>query len=457
MQEDKMRVLFAQTRISSFGAIAGGICAFSVFSWYYFSPWMGLWLVAIISVSLQRLALYRRFLRHKGDYLPWQELWHKHLRTLVVSGVLWGSLTAYPDSHLPPSLASLTLLGPALVLVGALSSYAICTRQYQAFLASVIGTGLVSLTLTRGVEAVPALILYTLLGVLLNALAVRFSNVLEQSMRAKKTHEIAHIELEQANKDLERQRSQNEQEESLARHVFKQLTLSSDDGIPGVRKWNKAMGNLSGDIIQVFRGPKGEIYVYLGDFTGHGLPAALGAVPAASVFRTMVGKGLDVDVIAAELNRKLYSLLPTGYFCCAAILKFSPDRQRLTVWNGGLPPIFICHAKSAELQTISSTNLPLGVVDTKEFQANCTEWNLREDANVLVYSDGLTEAENVQGEMWGKGRLQSFLEEDRVRNGSFLNALKAQIEAFTEFAPASDDISVIEISTSIENAAQNVA
>ena len=85
------------------------------------------------------------------------------------------------------------------------------------------------------------------------------------------------------------------------------------------------MGSLSGDLTQTGRGPDGQIYVLLADFTGHGLPAALGALPASSVFLAMAHKGLSVEGIAAELNRKLYQLLPIGYFCCAVVVELAAE------------------------------------------------------------------------------------------------------------------------------------
>ena len=73
----------------------------------------------------------------------------------------------------------------------------------------------------------------------------------------------------------------------------------------------------------------------------------------------MVGKGLGVPVIAEELNAKLHTLLPTGYFCCAAIMKLSADRHQLTLWNGGLPPVLVRRQVNGELVEIRANNLPL--------------------------------------------------------------------------------------------------
>ena len=203
------------------------------------------------------------------------------------------------------------------------------------------------------------------------------------------------------------------------------------------------MGTLSGDLIQVVRGPDGSTYVFLGDFTGHGLPAALGAVPASTVFRTMAEKGLEVALIARELNCKLYTLLPTGYFCCAVIMKVNPERCGLELWNGGLPPVLI-RRHDGHFEEIPADNLPLGVVSGTEFTDHCTRHCLAAGDRVLVYSDGLIEAENHEGVMWGRKRLLALLAEAEGP-GPALERLRAEILEFTNLAPVSDDISVIEI------------
>ena len=70
--------------------------------------------------------------------------------------------------------------------------------------------------------------------------------------------------------------------------------------------------------------------VLLGDFTGHGLPAAIGALPLAEVFHGMVSKRFALEDVLREVNTKLKSILPVGVFCCAtaAHLELSQSQHR---------------------------------------------------------------------------------------------------------------------------------
>ncbi|MCP5430089.1 MAG: serine/threonine-protein phosphatase [Chromatiaceae bacterium] len=122
----------------------------------------------------------------------------------------------------------------------------------------------------------------------------------------------------------------------------------------------------------------------------------------------MAGKGLPVDVIARELNNKLRQLLPIGYFCCAVLLELSADRRSIHVWNGGLPPVLIKRRSQPGYEKIASHSLPLGVVGNDEFESTAQRHHLHAGDLLYAYSDGLTEAENFDGEMWGSTGWRHF-------------------------------------------------
>ncbi len=359
MQEEKLKLLLKQSAASSYVAIAGAAITLLVLGWYHYSPWLLAWTLAVATVSFTRAHFYRRFISCNPATCRLSTWDARHKWTGAVSGGLWGLLALFPIDELPVALSSYPLLGPAIVATAALSSYSIRADHYRIFLGSLIATLLIAYTMVNGHYALPAYLIFGVFGLLLNTIAQRYDRTLNAALETRHEAERAREELEQANRHLAEQHQMIVQEENIARHVFEQLTLSSDHGTPGVHTWNQAMGSLSGDLIQIAHSPKGDIYIFLGDFTGHGLPAALGAVPASTVFRTMVGNGLGVPVIAEELNAKLHTLLPTGYFCCAAIMKLSADRHQLTLWNGGLPPVLVRRQVNGELVEIRANNLPL--------------------------------------------------------------------------------------------------
>src|SRR5690606_1386158 len=129
-----------------------------------------------------------------------------------------------------------------------------------------------------------------------------------------------------------------------------------------VRYYLSSLAVFNGDVMVAAMRPSGSMMLLLGDFTGHGLPAAIGAMPLASTFYGMVHKGFSMTDVLRELNRKLKLILPVGFFCCATMVDINFKKQQMKVWNGGLPDCFIYRANRREVEAVTSQHLPLGVL-----------------------------------------------------------------------------------------------
>lgn len=451
VEQDRLRLLFRQARSASILAVAAAAACAAILFHAKPSPAPLMWLAGTLGATLLRFWLYHRFfttdpLRHPRSY--WLS---RHLWTGAVVGVAWGTLPLVPLHGTSPFVQELQMLVPAFMVMAAITSYGIYFSHYLVLLGSTIGTAVVLLVMQRGADALPTAVLFMLFAPVLALTARRYAESLRGSLAAERRAERLVRDLSSVNADLlhrntrlGEQQTILEQEEALARHVFHQLTAGGDHNDQGVRVWNQSMGNLSGDLTQTARGPKGQIYIFLGDFTGHGLPAALGALPTSSVFLAMAGKGLPVGDIAAELNRKLHQLLPVGYFCCAVLIELAPNRRSVEIFNGGLPPVLIRRRGAEDYERIPSQNVPLGVLESEYFQPETEVCALGHGDLLYAYTDGLTEAVNVEGEMWGAARLEAFL----LRRDIKPSKLPALIDAVLEhvnLAPPSDDISIVEI------------
>lgn len=450
-EQERLLLLFRQARATSIvAALAATVTAVML---YWASPQPGpfIWLGAILAITAARQLLYRRFFRTRPGAIPAQRWLRWHALAAVPIGCAAGSLPLLDLSHTPVYIQQLQVLVPALVVMAAITSFGVYLRQYLVLLITTVVALSATTLLTHGSSGIPVIALFSLFAPILALTASRYADSITNSLRSKHQSERLVVELTQANNELEhhnsmlaRQQDLIQQEEALAQHVFRQLTLGGDHELPGIHSWNQSMGSLSGDLTQTARGPQGQAYVFLADFTGHGLPAALGALPASSVFLAMAAKGLPVETIAVELNRKLHQLLPIGYFCCAVLLELAPDRRRLNIWNGGLPPILLQRNASDGYERIASHSVPLGVLSNDEFDGSARHIDLAPGDLVYAYTDGLTEAENLDGEMWGAERLEHFL----LRSDLDTPKLPALIDAVLDhvnLAPASDDISVVEL------------
>ena len=409
------------------------------------------YLAAVWAAVALRFQVYRRFFNTEPGRDSVRTWLLRNSWSTVLVGLAWGSVPLLPDHDVSTYTHQLQSIIPGFILMAAITSYGVYFSQYLALWAST-GIATVSTTLyTHGLDAAGEALLMALFLPVLLVTAKRYGASLSTSLEAKHRSEQLVAQMTETNNELQHhnallahQRDQIEQEERLAHHVFHQLTLGGDHRLPGVHTWNQAMGSLSGDLTQTARGPEGQTYIFLGDFTGHGLPAALGALPASSVFLAMVAKGLPVDMIATELNRKLFHLLPVGYFCCAVLIELSADRSRASIWNGGLPPLLLRRSGAAGYEKIPSQSVPLGVLDADEFATEAHSRDLRPGDVLYAYTDGLTEAENVDGEMWGFDRLEQLLLRDDIGSPKLPTLIDAVLE-HVNLAPASDDISVVEL------------
>lgn len=450
-EQERLTLLFRQAHSASKVALSGAFVCTAFF--YYARPGIGplLWLLGIVVFTLLRFLLYRQFFRSDIGHYSHRYWLRRHTVTAALIGAAWGALPLVPMDGTPAYLQQLHTVVPAFVLMAAITSYGVYLSQYLVLMAS-IGLSTVATSLwTHGPDALATVLLFAVFIPVLMLTAKRYAQSLVSSLEAKQRMEALVAQANQTNNELHRQndllaqqQDQIEQEEALAKHVFSQLTLGGDHKLPGIHSWNQSMGSLSGDLTQTEHGPDGQVYVLLADFTGHGLPAALGALPASSVFLAMAHKGLSVEGIASELNRKLHQLLPIGYFCCAVVVELSADRRTARVWNGGLPPVLIRRQGQPGYERIESHSLPLGVADADEFEGSACEITLAPGDLMYAFTDGLPEAENIDGEMWGIARLEDFLQREDLPTPRLPSLIDAVLE-HVNLAPASDDISVVEI------------
>ena len=198
----------------------------------------------------------------------------------------------------------------------------------------------------------------------------------------------------------------------------------------------------SGDIVAAARTHRGGLLAMLGDATGHGLPAAICLLPMLQVFYGMARKDLPVSLVATEMNRRLKEYAPPGVYLAAALVALDPDRQRLEVWNGGIPGgLWLRDGAAEPAAALRSRHLPLGILDAAQFDATCAVADTSAGGHILFFSDGLTEAVDARGEPFGPERLHQYLGGVRAEDG-FARALQA-VEDHLGGRPAHDDISLM--------------
>ena len=202
------------------------------------------------------------------------------------------------------------------------------------------------------------------------------------------------------------------------------------------------MAAFNGDVMLSKLSPSGGLYLLLGDFTGHGLTAAMGTLPVAQQFFELTEKGITVDDLAFRINSTLSELLPDDLFFTAIIAELGNNGLRLDVWNGGMPDAVIISEDSNTLTTIPSQHMPLGILEDHDFDSTTTHYQLAPGDRFFLYTDGIIETTNIAGEMFGEERLHQTLMD---KDGQLIAKVQAEVTEFRGNPDQQDDISLVEI------------
>lgn len=234
------------------------------------------------------------------------------------------------------------------------------------------------------------------------------------------------------------------QEQTVAKQVFDKIAPTGCLDMGNIRHYMSPLAVFNGDVLVSEFSPNGNMVVMLGDFTGHGLPAAIGSMPLASTFYGMVRKGFSMSDILREINQKLNDILPIGFFCCAICADINFKERRIKVWNGGLPEAFLYLKSTGKYELLASKNLPLGVLPSKSFNGESQTFQLDYGDRLYMWSDGAFEARNQAGEMFGEENLHQIFY-DNIGDKDLFDKVLNNVQAHIGSTEKDDDMSLVEI------------
>lgn len=233
-------------------------------------------------------------------------------------------------------------------------------------------------------------------------------------------------------------------EQEVAKNVFDNIAHPGCIDAPCIKYILSPMAVFNGDLLLAGKSPSGSLLVFLGDFTGHGLPAAIGAMPVAEIFYGMTLKGFAMSEILKEINKKLVHILPSGVFCCGSMLHLDFRKRVISIWNGGLPDVVLYQDDAKEIKLIPSFNLPLGILASDKFTASPKEFECAPNDRVFVSSDGILEEQNADGEMYGQERFLDVFA-NNTHPEELFNEHQQAINRFRSTKTQGDDHSLVEV------------
>ncbi len=256
-----------------------------------------------------------------------------------------------------------------------------------------------------------------------------------------------HQTLQRQRDEISKHHMQLVADQEAAKAVFDNVAHARHLDVSYIKHLLSPLALFNGDVLLAAQNPNNNVYVLLGDFTGHGLAAAIGALPLSDVFYGMTAKGFSLPEIMRECNRKLCSVLPAGYFCCAAGLYIDFGRQTVEFWNGGLPSVYLRRKQALALKPallpLASNHLPLGILSADKFSDVTEVVEVAQGDRLFMATDGVIEARDENGSYYGSHRLESMVRESPI--DQVFGSVKRDVYGFMQEQDRDDDITMVEI------------
>jgi serine phosphatase RsbU (regulator of sigma subunit)/predicted ester cyclase len=241
------------------------------------------------------------------------------------------------------------------------------------------------------------------------------------------------------------ERERVEQELGVARRIQQ---ASLPEKVPELEGWQispfyRPAREVGGDFYDFFELEDGQLGLVVGDATGKGVPAALLMASARSMLRAIaqaLGSSSPGDVLR-RVNDVLVTDIPPNMFvtCFCAILE--PGSGSLTYANAGHDLPYVLRGSGGECEELRARGMPLGIMPGMSYEEKETTLNNGEAA--LLYSDGLVEAHDPKGEMFGFPRLRELIAEHGEKR-SLGDSLLEELYSFVgEGWKQEDDITLL--------------
>ncbi|MBC8284756.1 MAG: SpoIIE family protein phosphatase [Nitrospinae bacterium] len=177
--------------------------------------------------------------------------------------------------------------------------------------------------------------------------------------------------------------------------------------------------------------------IVLGDVSGKGVPAALQMARLMSDFRYISQFNPEPKKVLKQINNILCERSYRGMFTTAVFCLLDMNKRTLSVANGGHLSLLLKNGKTIE-EIGHAGGTPLGILPNIEYSQS--EYLLKENDQILIYTDGITEPKNKQQEEFGMGRLKELLTQHEGSPQDFITTLEKSITTFIGDAPQFDDL-----------------
>ena len=253
-------------------------------------------------------------------------------------------------------------------------------------------------------------------------------------------------ELQQSNRSLRLAQQALEQDLEMAKVVQAALVREGNVDLGGFAAYARMTPaqQVGGDFVDVLEPSGGKLFFTVCDVSGKGVAAALFMAASQGAINGAASESQrgDVGAIATEANRRLCGENPMGLFVTGVIAVVDIERAVMKYVCAGHEPAFLVAADDSRRPLPMTDGVAMGVLDDFEYESR--EEKLRPGDTLFLYTDGLTDAVNLSGELFGKERLEATLDGASARSPEeIVDHVWSEISAYSAGAPAADDMTCL--------------
>ena len=254
---------------------------------------------------------------------------------------------------------------------------------------------------------------------------------------------------------LKRRRDLHRAEQALMRELEEELQTAHDMQMglmptepPQIDGFDIAgrclpFNHVGGDLFQYFR-QDGRLSICMADVTGHAMEAAVPVMMFSGVLKTEMRHGASLDQLFGQLNRTMHDSLDTRTYVCFAMGEIDLNQHTLRLANSGCPYPFHYAAATGEIVELQVDAYPLGVRADTVYSTIDAPLELGDF--VAFCSDGIIEAENTDGDLFGFERTAETIRQGCVEGlpaEALIDRLIGAVKDFAGDAPQGDDMTVV--------------
>jgi serine phosphatase RsbU (regulator of sigma subunit)/anti-sigma regulatory factor (Ser/Thr protein kinase) len=203
--------------------------------------------------------------------------------------------------------------------------------------------------------------------------------------------------------------------------------IPQPDGWGVAAYWQPAQ-EVGGDFYDFIQLSDGRLGIVIADVTDKGVPAAMVMATTRSILRAVAERCVEPGLVLENVNNQLVPDIPNNMFVTCLYIILNPSTAEVIYANAGhnLP----IHCTSERVIECRVTGMPLGLMPDMKYEEKSL--TMRSGERLLLYSDGLSEAHNPEGEMFGIPRIRELLsDQSALEDEQLIDYLFRELHAFT--------------------------